>query len=105
MSAKKYKTVAAVLEATNDGRGISRDEVAARVLRANVWGVGAGQPGCLYDNGPNYSTSRRAAIADAVWHAGDDAPRGFAAELARNGSANAGGQRYEVYQATVADMF
>ncbi len=103
----KYKTVAAVLDATNDGRTIRREDVSARVLRAKVWGVGAGQPGCLYDYGPNYHRSKRAALEDAVWHAdaGDGAPRGFKVALSRYGYADAGGMHYEVFRATIADMF
>ncbi len=103
----KYKTVRAVLEATNEGCAIKRDEVSARVLRAKVWGMGAGQPGCLYDNGPSYYTSKRTALESAVRHAddGEGAPRGFRAELERRGHAEASGQRYEIYRATVADMF
>lgn len=40
-------------------------------VRRSHWVMGAGQPGCLYDYGPNAHRSKRDAIADAAWLLGE----------------------------------
>ena len=40
----------------------------AALKREGVWGTGNGQPGCLFDNGPNFlEGTLRDAIESALW--------------------------------------
>lgn len=101
-----------VLEALANGELVKTDEVSARVLRQRVWICGAGSPGCLYDNGPNYHRTRREALDDLINCAdgygtanGDDAPpRGFISELRRYGRAMSRGWVYEVSSGTIGSI-
>lgn len=96
-----YTTRAAVMQAIAYDRRINAADVSPRVLASRVWVSGAGSPGCLYDNGPAYHTSKSDAIAYCVFIAGDDAPRGFATSLKRCGIADSEGMRYEVGATTI----
>jgi hypothetical protein len=104
----KYKTRAAVLDALNDERTVYADEVSARARRSRIWVYGSGLPGCLYDNGPYYTDSKRNAIACCVDYAcaaseSMSAPRGMVTEL-RNGHSftDSDGTRYEVSEDTLS---
>jgi hypothetical protein len=103
----KYKNLSEVLQALADERVVKAADVPARLLRAKVWVSGAGQPGCLYDYGPNYSRSKSDAIADVAFVADDSEsgiPRGIKAELARSGSFYHCGIRYEISVSTLGDV-
>lgn len=97
----KLNTLSAVLELLADGRAVKRSDVAARVLRRRIYVTGSGQPGCLYDSGPDYHATKKAAVDSLVWLAddGEGTPRGMRAALLREGRyIDANGVRYEVSQ-------
>lgn len=103
----KIKTKADLLEAIADGRHVRADDIASRVLRCQVWGAGAGFPGCLYDSGPDYYASKSGAVSGALFLLADQdgrAPRGARASLERHGRADSGAWRVEVWQCRIADV-
>jgi hypothetical protein len=103
----KYRTLSAVLERLADGFPVNRTDVTDRVLRCRIVVAGAGSPGCLYDSGPDYFASRRDAIAHLLFIADDgenDAPRGMATALRRDGSYSHNGWRYEWSETTLGSV-
>jgi hypothetical protein len=103
----KYKTLDSVLEALANDRAVSKSDVSARVLRCKIWISGSGQPGCLYDYGPNYHRSKADAIADMAFVAdnGEDGiPRGIVTGLRHDHSFYHCGIHYEISQDTLGSV-
>lgn len=108
---KKIRTVREFCEANNEGRCISREDVAARVLQAKVWlgmvtASGAGYLPETHIVGRNRRDveSSLAEYADT----GDSwgPPKGLLAEIRRTGSAeDPSGALYECTQVFVSEMF
>lgn len=95
------------LEALAEERHIKREDVRAAVLRRHVWTMLYSAPGCLPDHSQVCRT-KRDAIESALFLYGDDAPRGFATALRRDGIAAAdanGYYRVEVCRVRVSDLF
>ena len=95
------------LERINDKRCVGRDNVQVRALRRKVWLMMYSAPGCLPDHSETH-TRKCDALDSARGLYADDAPRGFMADLRRNGIAAAdedGYYRVEVVRATLAQLF
>jgi hypothetical protein len=91
----------------DDHKPLTRADVAARVLNCKIWVSGSGQPGCLYDYGPNYSRTREQAIEDMCFVADSETgvPRGMKTALRRYGSfTDSRGVQYEVSQDTLGSV-
>ena len=74
------------MERVYEERSIDRSEVLASALSRKVWVMHYSAPGCLPDY-TNYSMTRADAISGAIELYADDAPRGFATALRRDGIA------------------
>jgi hypothetical protein len=92
------------LQALNDERCIESTNVQTRALRRKVW-VSMNGMGGYMPNSRGVSRTKAQAEESCIDIAGDDAPRGFAAELRRTGSADSQGETYEVYPLTLAELF
>lgn len=89
------------------GRSVNRSEVKARALARRIWVAGAGSPGCLYDSGPYYSTTKRGAIEYLVSIADDGEggiPRGLVTALRAGYSFSHNGWVYEVSRSTLREV-
>ena len=92
------------LQALNEERCIDSADVQARALRRKVW-ISMNGMGGYMPNSRGVSRTKRDAEESCIDIAGDDAPRGFASELRRTGSADSMGETYEVYPLTLAELF
>ena len=98
------------MQRLGDERTVAADEVQARALSRKIWVSGNGSPGCLYDNGPNYHSTKADAIASCAFTADwcDDGPnpyRGIVSALRRYHSFTADtGEFFEISQTTLRDI-
>jgi len=99
-----------VMDKLSDERTVTHADVQARALRRKIWVSGNGQPGCLYDNGPHYHATKRAAIESCAFTAewNEDTPdpyRGLVTSLRKyHGFTAETGERFSISQTTLADV-
>jgi hypothetical protein len=92
-----------VLEHLAEQRLVVASDVYASALNRIVWVSGNGSPGCLYDNGPNYSRTKKDAIDSLAFIF--DHERGCITELRRYHSWTAeSGERCEISRHTLREI-
>jgi hypothetical protein len=95
-----------LMERLGDGYPIAVSEVDVCVLDRPVWIMMYSAPGCLPDY-HQYCASKRDALESARALYADDAPRGFMADLRRDGIAavdRSGYYRVEIVRSTVREV-
>ena len=73
-----------VMEKLGDERPVNYKDVRASALKRKVWVYGHGQPGCLFDSGPYYATTKAGAIECLLEMLAEDDSRGAATALRRD---------------------